>query len=103
MPYLDPDEHYAIEAAIRVGDIAYARELVREAIKHSPPDADLWYLAALVAGAPQQETIYLEKALALNPAHEQARLALEEKSRNKTVPRAQTLRDRLQQKLAQRR
>jgi hypothetical protein len=96
--FLNHDEHYAIEVAIRVGDIAYARELVRESIK-AGATADVWYLAALVAGSPQQEATFLEKALALDPDHEAARNALEEKSRQKTVPSGVSIREKLQQVL----
>lgn len=93
---LKHDDHYAIEVAIRVGDIAYARELVRESIK-TGATADMWYLAALVAGSPQQEAIFLEKALALDPFHEAAKTALEEKSRQKTVPTGVGIREKIQQ------
>jgi hypothetical protein len=99
---LNHDEHYAIEVAIRVGDIAYARELVRDFIK-AGATADVWYLAAMVASSPQQEAVFLEKALELDPLHERAREALEEKSRQETVPTAPGIRDRIQQVLNQRR
>ena len=100
--FLNHDEHYAIEVAIRVGDVAYARELVREAIKVGAT-ADVWYLAALVAQTPHQEALFLEKALALDPMHERARAALEEKSKQITVPTGQGIREKITQILTQRR
>lgn len=100
--FLNHDEHYAIEVAIRVGDIAYARELLRDAIK-SGATADVWYLASMIAQTPQQEAVYLEKALAIDPLHERAKAVLEEKSKQKTVPTGDGIREKLQQIFAQRR
>lgn len=80
------DEHYAIELAIKTGDLAYARELVREALAHQQ-SADLWYLAALAARSAQQRHHYLQRALALDPEHQPARAALEALARADTQPR----------------
>lgn len=80
------DEHYAIELAIKNGDLACARELVRTALAHQP-SADLWYLAALVARSEQQRQNYLRCALALDPDHGPARAALEALARADTQPR----------------
>ncbi len=100
--FLNHDEHYAIEVAIRVGDIAYARELVRDAIKLGAT-ADIWYLASLIATTPQQEVIFLEKALDLDPWHERAKSTLEEKSKQKTVPTGDGIREKIQHIFAQKR
>lgn len=70
------DDYYDIEAAIRIGHVDYARERLRDTIQENP-DAEAWYLAALVALTPEQHVLMLENALALNPQHERARRALE--------------------------
>ena len=77
MPFNANDDYYHIEAAIKAGEIAYARECLRD-ILQSDPSADAWYLAALVARTPDQHVQYLEKALSLDPDHVRARLALEQ-------------------------
>jgi uncharacterized protein HemY len=69
------DQHYHIELAIKTGDMAYARELLRQELQHNP-SAELWYLAALVAPTPQQRIERLQQALALNPNHSRAAAAL---------------------------
>jgi hypothetical protein len=69
------DDYYDIEAAIRTGDLAYARERIREVIRQQPT-AEAWYLAALVARTPQQRRSLLEKALSSDLHHERAREAL---------------------------
>jgi len=94
------DEHYAIELAIKNGDLACARELVREALAHQP-SADLWYLAALVARSEQQRHHCLQRALALNPEHRLARAALEASPCADTQPRRPlSLTQRLQRLVA---
>ena len=70
------DDYYDIEVAIRNGHAAYARERLRELIADTT-DAEVWYLAALVALNPQEHIHLLEKALALNPNHDRALRALE--------------------------
>ncbi len=71
------DDYYDIEAAIRTGHMDYARERLRDTIQENP-DAEAWYLAALVAVTPGQQIAMLEKALTLNPHHERAQRALEQ-------------------------
>lgn len=71
------DDYYDIEAAIRTGHVDYARERLRDTLQENP-DAEAWYLAALVAVTPEQHISLLEKALALNPSHERALWALEQ-------------------------
>ena len=75
MEFTTQDDYYDIEAAIRTGDAAYARERLREVIRQQP-SAEAWYLAALVARAPQQRRSLLEKSLSMNPNYERARHAL---------------------------
>lgn len=70
------DDYYDIEVAIRNGHAAYARERLRELIADTT-DAEVWYLAALVALNPQEHIHLLEKALAINPNHDRALRALE--------------------------
>lgn len=90
------DEHYAIELAIKNGDLACARELVRAAIAHQP-SADLWYLAALVARTEQQRRHCLRCALALDPDHSAARAALEQAAHaDQSARRPLSLSERLQ-------
>jgi hypothetical protein len=76
-PFHTGDDYYDIEAAIRTGHVDYARERLRDTIQENP-DAEAWYLAALVALTPQQQMTMLKKALALNPHHERAQRALEQ-------------------------
>jgi Tfp pilus assembly protein PilF len=73
----DPsDDYYDIEVAIKTGDVAYAREMLRDVIQ-SDPTAEVWYLAALVAVNQDQRISLLEKALSLDPDHERAHWALQ--------------------------
>jgi len=76
-PFNAGDDYYDIEAAIRTGHVDYARERLRDTIQENP-DAEAWYLAALVAVTPEQHISMLEKALALNPYHERAQRSLEQ-------------------------
>lgn len=69
------DEFYPIEAAIKAGDLAYARECLRDILRLDP-SADAWYLSASVARSAEQRRRCLEKALLLDPNHRQAQLAL---------------------------
>lgn len=71
------DEYYDIEVAIKTGDIAYAREILRDVIQTNPT-AEVWYLAALVAPTQEQRITLLEKALSLDPDHERAAWALQQ-------------------------
>lgn len=74
-PFNPDDDYYTIEAAIRTGDLAYAREMLRDAIQTNP-NAEVWYLTALVASEPGQRVSLLHKALELDPDHERACQAL---------------------------
>lgn len=80
------DDYYAIEAAINTGDIAYARELLREAIR-AQPTAHVWYLASLIASSTQQRIHLLNKALEIDPNHTHARMALDEIAKADTLNR----------------
>ncbi len=73
----DTYTRYNIELALKIGDLAYARELLRLALKTNP-SADLWYLAALATSNRDEQIERLEQALALNPEHTRAALTLEE-------------------------
>ena len=75
MEFTTQDDYYDIEAAIRTGDVAYARERIREVIRQQPT-AEAWYLAALVARTPHQRHNLLEKSLSMDPDFERARNAL---------------------------
>ena len=75
MTWEDRDEYYPIESAIQAGDLAYARELLRDALQ-TRPGAHVWYLSALVAHDPQQREQRLRKALSHDPHHEAACAAL---------------------------
>lgn len=70
------NSHAEIRAAIATNDLERARELLRQALRESP-DAELYYLASQVAVSEAQKREFLDKALALDPFHAQARLALE--------------------------
>jgi hypothetical protein len=88
------DDYYSIEAAIRTGDLAYAREMLRDMIQTSPT-AEVWYLAALVATDVQQHVGCLKKALELDPDHVRARRALQQAKSQPTVAASQSLLARL--------
>ncbi len=71
------DEFYHVEAAIKVGEFAYARECLRD-ILQIDPSAEAWYLAAQVARTSEQRIVCLEKALLLDPDHMRARMMLDQ-------------------------
>ena len=71
------DDFYHVEAAIKVGELAYARECLRDILQIAP-SAEAWYLAALVARTPEQRIVCLEKALLLDPNHTRARMTLDQ-------------------------
>ncbi len=74
------DEYYAIEVAIKNGDLAYARELLR--LAHlAAPSAETFYLSAQVATTTSQRITLLQGALSLKPDHAKAALALEQAQR----------------------
>jgi hypothetical protein len=60
------DEYYAIEVAIKNGDLAYARELLRMS-HQANPTAKSYYLSALVAHTLDQRIHLLQQALEINP------------------------------------
>jgi Tfp pilus assembly protein PilF len=87
----DPsDDYYDIEVAIKTGDTAYAREMLRDVIQ-SDPTAEVWYLAALVTVNLEQRISLLEKALSLDPDHERARWVLQQTKSNPKQPPAASL------------
>ncbi len=76
-PHDDTYTRYNVELALKTGDLAYAREILRPVLQGSP-SADVWYLAALVASSRDEQIERLERALALNPDHARAAAALEQ-------------------------
>ena len=79
-------DHYLAEVAIRNGDMAYARELLREIVANRP-NADAWYLFALTALTPAQRRERLQRALALNPHHARAHAALSQMQHEAEPPK----------------
>jgi hypothetical protein len=94
------DDYYDIEAAIRAGHLDYARERLRDTIQENP-DAEAWYLAALVAVTPEQQIAMLENVLMLDPHHERALLVLEQ-ARQMNHPDSSSLLARLKRLLSRR-
>jgi hypothetical protein len=64
-----------IRAAIDTSDVDRARALLREALNNTP-DADIYYLASLVALSDDQKQRFLKKATELDPFHSEAHAAL---------------------------
>jgi tetratricopeptide (TPR) repeat protein len=103
MSFKANDDFYHIEAAIKAGEIAYARECLRDVLQVDP-SAEAWYLAAVVARSPEQHIQYLEKALSLDPDHSRARLSLEQAyldEQSSTSPAAISLIHRIRDALRQ--
>lgn len=63
-----------IRHAIECADVEEARDLLRDALRD--PSADIYYLASRVALNDAQKVQFLEKALELDPFHQQAADAL---------------------------
>jgi hypothetical protein len=59
-----------IRDAIERAEVKKARELLRDALQN--PTADAYYLASQVALGQTQRAEFLEKALELDPFHQQA-------------------------------
>lgn len=68
--------NHQIKQAIDSFDMTRARELLRDAMKDA--SAETYYLASLVALDHEQKQEFLQKAIALDPFHEKARVALKE-------------------------
>jgi CheY-like chemotaxis protein len=62
-------------ALARAGDKSRARPLLRQAVENDPANESAWMWLASVAESPQDALTTLERVLALNPDHEQARSA----------------------------
>jgi twitching motility two-component system response regulator PilG len=62
-------------ALARAGDKPQARPLLRQAVEQDPANESAWMWLASVAESPQEALAALERVLALNPDHEQARAA----------------------------
>lgn len=73
-----------IEEAIASNDVSKARKLISSALKNEP-DADIYYLASLVALDDNQKSNFINKALELDPFHEEANNSLEGKQSNLKV------------------
>lgn len=65
------DDLIPVMRALESGDKAQARRLLRPMLEN--PTADLWYLASQACEKQAQEIVCLERALALDPMHGQAR------------------------------
>lgn len=61
---------------IKSGDKAQARQIISTILKAEPNNADAWYLNAVLVEGRDSKIQALERALAINPAHEAARKAL---------------------------
>jgi hypothetical protein len=80
-----------IRDAINNFDVDHARELLRDAMKS--PNAETYYLASMVAFDENQKKNFLEKALEIDPFHEEAYRALngaqtQAKAASETTPPA---------------
>ena len=60
----------------KAGQTAQARQMLAAYLKAHPDDADGWVLRARLAAAPDERLAALQRALKLNPEHEQARALL---------------------------
>ena len=60
-------------AAVRAGETERAQLLAAEVIRDNPDDANAWYLLSQLVDSDARRTIYLHKALALDPEHSRAR------------------------------
>lgn len=69
------NELLPVMAAIKAGDKARARRLLRPLLE-SCPTAELWYIASQAAEKPEHEVDCLQRALALDPLHARARARL---------------------------
>ncbi len=70
------DDLIIIKNALNNGDKEYAREMLKEKLAKTPT-ADAWYLASVAATNHTQRSQFLQKALDLDPFHEQASSTLE--------------------------
>ncbi len=68
------DELMPVMAAIKAGDKARARRLLRPLLEN--PTAELWYVASQAVEQPEHEVACLQRALALDPLHAKARTRL---------------------------
>lgn len=81
-----------IEELINQHNLTQARDLLRDELRNNP-SAETYYLASQVAVVHAQRRHFLEKAIELNPFHEEAHQALQE-----FVPDFKTLMDSPQKK-----
>lgn len=66
------NELMPVMAALAAGDKRQARHLLRPLLDRKP-SAELWYLAAQASEKPEHELMCLQRALALEPTHPEAR------------------------------
>lgn len=78
-----------IQEAIQIQDVPRARQLLRQAFRANPT-ADVYYLAAQVAINAEQQAAFLQKAITLDPFHEEAFQALETLKSSAPKPAAHT-------------
>lgn len=65
-----------ISSLIQAGEKDQARRVLSDVLRERPDSADAWYWAAYITDDRAKRIQALEKALALNPAHEKALKAL---------------------------
>jgi hypothetical protein len=85
--------HKQIQIAIRYSDVEGARRLAREALAKQP-DAELYYLASLVAEDAEERRECLENALSLNPEHIEAHSELSKMKRKREHLKARPMNKR---------
>jgi cytochrome c-type biogenesis protein CcmH/NrfG len=62
--------------ATRAGRTDVAQQLLTQAIRENPNDADAWFLLGHLVDAPDRQALYLEKAVELEPDHAVAKQRL---------------------------
>ena len=64
--------------ATRSGQSKDAQILLTQVLKDDPDNAQAWYLLSLLVDSPTKKQAYLQKATALDPAHERAQQQLDQ-------------------------
>ena len=73
---VDPRVRQAIQL-IRNGQRLEAQSIIYELVKEQPSNANLWYLAAMASDLKEARLRYLNRALQIQPGHEQAKALLD--------------------------
>jgi hypothetical protein len=74
---MDQETLAAIVESIRAGDDDQARETIKGVLRQYPNTADAWYLAAHLVSDSAKKQEFLERALKIEPEHQQAKLAIQ--------------------------